>query len=57
MISSFIYKDEIMRDIRREVGKVGRIVKMVDYEKNVYVEFEKVEYAQIAYLLIERRRF
>ena len=57
MISSFIFKDEIMRDIKREVGKVGRIVKMVDYEKNVYIEFERVEYAQIAYLLIERRKF
>ena len=37
MISSFIYKDEILRDIKREVSKIGPIVKMVDYEKNVYI--------------------
>jgi hypothetical protein len=37
VISSFAFKDEIMRDIRREVSKVGPIVKMVDYEKNVYI--------------------
>lgn len=57
MISSFLFKDEILRDIRREVSKVGRVVRMVDYEKNVYIEFERVEYAQIAYLVIGQRRF
>jgi len=39
------------------VSKVGRVVRMVDYEKNVYIEFERVEYAQIAYLVIGQRRF
>jgi hypothetical protein len=37
IISSFIYKDEIMRDIRKEVSKIGPVVKMVDYEKNIYI--------------------
>ena len=32
-------KDEILKDIRKELSKVGPIVKIVDYDKNLYVEF------------------
>ncbi len=39
IISSFMVKDEILKDIRKELSKVGPVVKMVDYSKNVYVEF------------------
>ena len=42
IISNFMVKDEILRDLKREIGKVGSIVKILDYEKNVYIEFEKV---------------
>lgn len=39
VISSFMVKDEILRDIKKELSKVGPIVKIVDYNRNLYVEF------------------
>jgi hypothetical protein len=42
IISTFLFKDEIIKDIRKEVSKIGPVVKIVDYEKNIYIEFEKV---------------
>lgn len=57
IISNFHVKEEIMKDLQKEIKKIGPIVKMQDYERNVYIEFEKVEYAQIAYLVISQRKF
>jgi len=30
---------------------------MLNKDKNIYVEYERVEYAQICYLLLMRRKF
>jgi hypothetical protein len=50
-------KSFIRQDIMRELEKVGRITRDVVKDKNMYVEYERVEYAQIAYLLLLNRKY
>jgi hypothetical protein len=37
--------------------KIGKITRFVLKERNIYVEYERVEYAQIAYLLLLNRKY
>jgi hypothetical protein len=50
-------REFIKQDIRKELEKIGPISKIVTKEKNLYVEYEKVEYAQICYLLLKNRKY
>lgn len=50
-------KEFIKEDIKKEVSKIGRITKYKNKDKNLYIEYEKVQYAQIAYLLLINRKY
>ena len=47
----------MLNDVHREVGKIGPITRIASKDKNIYVEYERVEYAQICYLLLMNRRY
>lgn len=42
----------IKKDLLGQLERVGPVVKIVHKGQNVWVEYEKVEYSQIAYLLL-----
>ena len=37
--------------------KVGPLIKIIHKGMNVYIEYEKVEYSQIAYLILQNKRY
>lgn len=39
------------------MSKIGGLIKIKDKGKNIYLEYERVEYAQIAYLVISSRKY
>lgn len=49
--------DLIMKDIKGQVEKIGPLVRITHKNQNVYIEYERVEYSQIAYLLISKRKY
>ena len=44
-------------DIRKQVERIGKITRMAHHGLNVYIEYERLEYAQIAYLLLGNRKY
>jgi hypothetical protein len=57
VISTPSEQEMIKEDIRREVAKIGPLTRLVSKEKNIYLEYERVEYAQICYLLLVNRKY
>ena len=47
----------VLKDIRKEVEKVGPLVKLTHRGLNIYLEYERVEYSQIAYILLQSRKY
>ena len=57
IIQSQTDKEFVKKDIQKEVEKIGRITQFVSKDKNIIIEYERVEYAQIAYLLLINRKY
>ena len=36
---------------------MGKVTRFVQKDRNIYVEYERVEYAQIAYLILMNRKY
>jgi hypothetical protein len=49
--------EQIVKDIKTQVEKIGPLVRTVHKNQNVYLEYERVEYSQIAFLLISKRKY
>ena len=47
----------MISDIKKQVEKIGPLVKITYKGLNVYIEYERVEYSQIAYILLESRKY
>ena len=47
--------DSIVKDMLSQLERIGKVVKTAHKDKSVWVEYEKVEYAQIAYLVLKVR--
>ena len=46
-----------LQDVKKEVEKIGPISKISHHGLNIYIEYERLEYAQIAYLLLMGRKY
>jgi hypothetical protein len=49
--------EAVIKDIKTQVEKIGPLVRTAHKNQNVYLEYESVEYSQIAYLLISKRKY
>ena len=49
--------DITLKDIKTQVEKIGPLVRTTHKNQNIYLEYERVEYSQIAYLLISKRKY
>ena len=49
--------EPILKDIKTQVEKIGPLVRTAHKNQNMYLEYERVEYSQIAYLLISKRKY
>lgn len=49
--------ETIIKDIKTQVEKIGPLVRITHKNQNIYLEYERVEYSQIAYLLISKRKY
>jgi|LakMenE18May11ns_1017448.scaffolds.fasta_scaffold8919178_1 hypothetical protein len=43
--------------MRKELSKIGPITKIAVKDKNLYCEYERVEYAQICFLILMNRKY
>ena len=50
-------REFVRRDMATQLEKVGRISSIMAKDRNIYVDFERVEDAQIAYLLMMPRKY
>ena len=57
IVQSQMDREYIQKDIRREVEKIGKIENILSKDRNIYVEYSRVEYAQMAYLLLSNRKY
>lgn len=39
------------------MGKIGPLTRLVSKDRHIYLEYERVEYAQICYLLLINRKY
>lgn len=53
IIPPSISGESIVKDLLSQLERVGKIVKAIHKGKSVWIEYEKVEYAQIAYLILK----
>lgn len=49
--------EPILKDIKTQVEKIGPLVRTSHKNQNIYLEYERVEYSQIAYLLLSKRKY
>ncbi len=47
----------IKEDVKKEMEKVGKLLHIEVRNRNIYFEYEKVEYAQIAYLVLKNHKY
>lgn len=47
----------IVSDIKKQVEKVGPLIKVTHKGLNIYIEYEKVEYSQIAYTILQNKKY
>lgn len=49
--------EQILKDVKTQVEKIGPLVRTSHKNQNIYLEYERVEYSQIAYLLLSKRKY
>ena len=47
----------IIGDIKEQVQRIGPLQRITHKNTNIYIEYQKVEYSQIAYLLLSNRKY
>ena len=57
IVQSQVDREYIQKDIRKEVEKIGKIENILSKDRNIYIEYSRVEYAQMAYLLLSNRKY